>query len=82
MRRHFGFRTSPNRHNKKRHHLEHTRPEHVPIKSKLFFKLGRRRCVNSFAANIVLDYDFDYKKGDWSWDNKAIFGYGLRIKPA
>jgi hypothetical protein len=33
--------------------------------------------VNSFAANIVLDYDFDYKKGDWSWDNKTIFGYGL-----
>jgi hypothetical protein len=33
--------------------------------------------VNSLAANIVLDYDFDYKKGKWSWDNKAIAGYGL-----
>jgi hypothetical protein len=33
--------------------------------------------VNSFAANLVLDYDFDYKKGDWSWDNKTILGYGL-----
>ena len=33
--------------------------------------------VNSIAANIVLDYDFDYKKGKWSWDNKAIAGYGL-----
>ncbi len=33
--------------------------------------------VNSFSANLVLDYDFDYKKGDWSWDNKAIFGYGI-----
>ena len=33
--------------------------------------------VNSFAANLVLDYDFDYKKGFWSWDNKVILGYGL-----
>jgi len=33
--------------------------------------------VNSAAANIVLDYDFDYKKDKWSWDNKAILGYGL-----
>jgi len=33
--------------------------------------------VNAFAGNVVFDYDFDYKKGDWSWDNKAIVGYGL-----
>jgi hypothetical protein len=33
--------------------------------------------ANSFAANIVLDYDFDYKRDKWSWDNKTIFGYGL-----
>jgi hypothetical protein len=33
--------------------------------------------VNSFAGNVVLDYDFDYKKGNWSWDNKTILGYGL-----
>jgi len=33
--------------------------------------------VNSFAANAVFDYDFDYKKGNWSWDNKVIVGYGL-----
>jgi len=32
---------------------------------------------NSLAANIVLDYDFDYKKDKWSWDNKVILGYGL-----
>jgi len=32
---------------------------------------------NAFAANIVLDYDFNYKKDKWSWDNKAIAGYGL-----
>ena len=32
---------------------------------------------NSLAANIVLDYDFNYKKDKWSWDNKAILGYGL-----
>jgi hypothetical protein len=33
--------------------------------------------VNSVAANIVLDYDFNYKKGVWSWDNKAMAGYGI-----
>lgn len=33
--------------------------------------------VNAFAGNVVFDYDFDYKKGNWSWDNKAIVGYGL-----
>jgi len=33
--------------------------------------------TDAFAANIVLDYDFDYKKGNWSWDNKVIAGYGL-----
>lgn len=33
--------------------------------------------VNSVAGNIVLDYDFNYKKGVWSWDNKAIAGYGI-----
>jgi hypothetical protein len=33
--------------------------------------------VNSFAGNLVLDYDFDYKKANWSWDNKVILGYGL-----
>jgi hypothetical protein len=33
--------------------------------------------ANAFAANLVLDYDFDYKKGNWSWDNKVILGYGM-----
>lgn len=33
--------------------------------------------TNSVAANLVLDYDFNYKKDKWSWDNKAILGYGL-----
>ena len=32
--------------------------------------------VNSLAANLLFDYDFDYKKGNWSWDNKVIVGYG------
>jgi hypothetical protein len=32
---------------------------------------------NSFAGNIVLNYDFNYKKGKWNWDNKVILGYGL-----
>jgi hypothetical protein len=33
--------------------------------------------TNSVAANLVLDYDFNYKKDKWSWDNKAIVGYGI-----
>nr|WP_199080866.1 DUF3078 domain-containing protein [Pedobacter sp. ASV19] len=33
--------------------------------------------VNSVAGNIIFNYDFNYKKDKWSWDNKAIIGYGL-----
>jgi hypothetical protein len=33
--------------------------------------------VNSVAGNILLNYDFNYKKDLWSWDNKVILGYGL-----
>jgi hypothetical protein len=33
--------------------------------------------ANSVSANFVFDYDFDYKKDKWSWDNKVIVGYGL-----
>lgn len=33
--------------------------------------------VNALATNVVFDYDFNYKKGKWSWDNKAILGYGI-----
>ncbi|HVV55802.1 MAG TPA: DUF3078 domain-containing protein [Mucilaginibacter sp.] len=33
--------------------------------------------VNSLAGNLLFDYDFNYKKDKWSWDNKAIVGYGL-----
>ncbi|MFB9842862.1 DUF3078 domain-containing protein [Mucilaginibacter ginsenosidivorans] len=33
--------------------------------------------ANAFAANVVFDYDFNYKKDKWSWDNKVIVGYGL-----
>ena len=32
---------------------------------------------NAASINVVLDYDFDYKKGNWSWDNKVILAYGL-----
>jgi hypothetical protein len=32
---------------------------------------------NSVAANVLFDYDFDYKKNKWSLDNKVILGYGL-----
>ena len=33
--------------------------------------------INSFAANLVFNYDFNYKKNKWSWDNKVIAAYGL-----
>lgn len=33
--------------------------------------------INSVAGNLVFNYDFNYKKDKWSWDNKAILGYGL-----
>lgn len=32
--------------------------------------------INSFAGNIVLNYDFNYKNDKWSWDNKALGSYG------
>lgn len=33
--------------------------------------------INSFAANLIFNYDFNYKKNKWSWDNKVIAAYGL-----
>jgi hypothetical protein len=33
--------------------------------------------ANSVAVNILLDYDFNYKKGKWNWDNNTTFAYGL-----
>ncbi|WP_437920261.1 DUF3078 domain-containing protein [Sphingobacterium sp. LRF_L2] len=36
--------------------------------------------LNSFAGNIVLNYDFNYAKGKWSWDNKVIGAYGLTFQ--
>lgn len=39
--------------------------------------------VSSFAGNLNLNYDFNYKKNDWVWDNKIFAGYGLsKIKGA
>jgi len=33
--------------------------------------------INSFGGNLGLNYDFNYKKNSWNWDNKLIIGYGL-----
>ncbi len=33
--------------------------------------------INSFAATAIFNYDFNYKKDKWSWDNKVIAAYGL-----
>ncbi|UGU18237.1 DUF3078 domain-containing protein [Sinomicrobium kalidii] len=32
---------------------------------------------NNIAGNLSLNYDFNYTKGDWTWDNKIIASYGL-----
>ncbi len=33
--------------------------------------------VNNISGNIGLNYDFNYKKGDLTWDNKVIASYGI-----
>jgi len=32
---------------------------------------------NNFSGNLGLNYDFNYQKNDWSWDNKIIAEYGI-----
>lgn len=32
---------------------------------------------SNISGNIGVNYDFNYKKGTWNWDNKLIAGYGL-----
>jgi hypothetical protein len=32
--------------------------------------------INSFAGNLVFNYGFNYKNGNWSWDNKVLAAYG------
>jgi len=32
---------------------------------------------NTIAANIGINYDFNYKKNHWNWDNRIITDYGL-----
>lgn len=33
--------------------------------------------INAFSGNLILNYNFNYKKEKWSWDNKAYVGYGF-----
>jgi hypothetical protein len=32
---------------------------------------------NNISANIGVNYDFNYKKDDWTWDNKVMASYGI-----
>lgn len=32
---------------------------------------------NNISGNIGVNYDFNYKKEDWAWDNKIIASYGI-----
>ena len=33
--------------------------------------------TNNISGTLGLNYDFNYAKGDWTWDNKLIASYGL-----
>lgn len=33
--------------------------------------------VNNISGTLSLNYDFNYTKNDWTWDNKLIASYGL-----
>uniref|UniRef100_UPI00404B2A50 DUF3078 domain-containing protein n=1 Tax=Flavobacterium sp. TaxID=239 RepID=UPI00404B2A50 len=61
------------------------------IKAGTFSIIGNQASFNnwlaggqsSIAGNLLINYDINYKKGDWSWDNKFIAGYGLtKLKDA
>lgn len=32
---------------------------------------------NNIAGTVGINYDFNYKKKDWTWDNKVIASYGI-----
>lgn len=32
---------------------------------------------NNISGTLGFNYDFNYKKGDWAWDNKIIASYGI-----
>lgn len=51
--------------------------EHTFLVNQSSFSNWAAGGVNSFAANLLLNYDFNYKKEKWSWDNKVIAAYGL-----
>lgn len=34
---------------------------------------------NNLAGNVSVNYDFDYKKGPWLWDNKILASYGISV---
>lgn len=33
--------------------------------------------VNNLSGNVGINYDCNYKKDDWTWDNKILASYGL-----
>lgn len=32
---------------------------------------------NNLSGNVNVNYDLNYKKDDWTWDNKAMVSYGM-----
>lgn len=55
------------------------------FKSGTFSLIGNQATFNNWLAggqsnisgNILVNYDFNYKKAAWTWDNKLIVGYGV-----
>lgn len=55
------------------------------IKKGTFTFLANQATFNNWLAggqsnvsgNVAINYDFNYKKDTWNWDNKIIAGYGL-----
>lgn len=55
------------------------------VKKGMFTFLANQATFNNWLAggqsnvsgNIGVNYDFNYKKDTWNWDNKIIAGYGL-----
>ena len=41
------------------------------------FKNWQAGGTNNIAGNLGLNYDFNYAKDNWTWDNKIIASYGL-----
>jgi len=54
----------------------HIHGENTLLLSQSSFSNWSAGGTDAVAVNAVLDYDFNYKRDKWNWDNKVILGYG------